>query len=888
MRGFVMAIQFARMRIITRSSGGNVVRSAAYNARSNSHSERTGESFYFTHRDGHVHHELILPDNAPDALNDANALWNAAQAAEKRVNSQEAKELLLALPADEAVSADMRAEMVRGFLKENFGPSNLAMQVDIHSPHEGDKNHHAHVLISTRELGPDGFGAKVRSLNGQFARGQMIDGERWGEVWRDYQNSYFTAHDLDLRVADISIVPGEHIGPQRMRTEADVEAIQRNKQRSQVAHELIQDPGSLLDHLTRHQSWFGADDLNRVIDKYDFEEKDAADIFKRVLHDARLLYSIDDHGELDARFTTIDIRDVEAKTMALAGAIRDEKRSATVGLTGASLAVKNEHLSESDSASFGGPEIPLENQANLAADLTQKYGLFDEQAEAVSRILLTPGFAMLRGRAGTGKSFALSALRTELEASGRDVVGLAPTNIVAASLRDDGFEKASTVASFLFRAANGKLALQEGTQLIVDEAAMLDSRSLKGLLEIAYANKASVLLVGDDGQLSSIERGGLFKNLAERYGVNDLVDVRRQKADWARQATQDLARGDMKSALQTYADRGALHAAKTQADAKAALVAKWSKDLDRDPSADRFIFARLNKDVDALNAAARAHLRLRGDLRGADIRVETKDGAYDFAVGDKVLFTSTDKRKGLMNGVGGVITEISGEHMVVNDDGTERVVEFAQFNGVRHGYAGTIYKGQGRTVDHAYVLHDKDWGRSSAYVAMSRHRDAADLFVSGRFGNVDALARRLRRDDRKIASLDMVVSDPNAPGKAFEFNAEGLVDNHEWYLKEVRAAMRVKQQQAYEDRYRKRGSAAQKGAKEGWKDNKRGQVLYDFAAGVTAVEIEGSAQATQVARKRGLIRGVTQYALSVRRAVKDFKRSSRLVVRGIRMGLGIH
>lgn len=846
-----MAIQFARMRIITRSNGGNAVRSAAYNARTNSHSERTGESFYFTHRDGHVHHELILPEDAPEALHNANALWNAAQAAEKRVNSQEAKELLLALPADPEVTDQMRAEMVRGFLQENFGPAKLSMQVDIHSPHEGDTNHHAHVLISTRALGGDGFGPKVRALNGQFARGQMFDGERWGALWRDHQNSYFADRDLALRVDAISPVPGEHIGPQRMRTDADVDAIGRNAARAEIACDLMQDPGQILGQLTRHQSVFSAQDLNRVIDQYGFDEADAADIFSRVLRDERLLFSIDDHGELDARFTTTDIRDVEAKTMALAGALREE--------------------------------MAQETQLTKAADLTEIYGLSEEQAGAVSTILKTPGFATLRGRAGTGKSFALSALRTELDAQGRDVVGLAPTNIVAASLRDDGFERSSTVASFLFSAANGTLTLKPGSQLIVDEAAMLDSRSLNGLLEIAYANKVSVLLVGDDGQLSSIERGGLFKNLAERYGATDLVEVRRQKNDWGRDATQAFARGDMKSGLQAYAQRGAIYGSTTQVAAKQSLIEKWSKDVDAAPIADRFIFARLNSDVDALNVAARAHLRSRGDLTGPDMRVATRDGAYDFAVGDRVLFTQTDKRKGLMNGAGGVITDITNDHMVVSDKGRKRTIDLAQFNGVRHGYAGTIYKGQGRTVDHAYVLHDKDWGRSSAYVAMSRHRDGADLFVSGRFSNVDVLAKRLRRDDRKIASLDMIVSDPDSPGKTFEFNAESLVENHERYLKEVRKARRVSQTVRFEQRYRRDGDLSEDGCKAA----KRQQALYDFATDVTSVEIERRPRAKEVARQRGVLDIVTKRAFSVRRAVKDLRNSSLLLVRGIRLGLRI-
>lgn len=99
--------------------------------------------------------------------------------------------------------------------------------------------------------------------------------------------------------------------------------------------------------------------------------------------------------------------------------------------------------------------------------------------------------------------------------------------------------------------------------------------------------------------------------------------------------------------------------------------------------------------------------------------------------------------------------------------------------------------------------------------------------------------------------------------------------------------MRLKQRQVYEERYQDRGADRSEDAKDRWKDNRRSQALYDFAAGVTAVEIEISSKAAEVARKRGVMKGVTQYALSVRRAVKDFKRSSRLVVRGIRMGMRI-
>src|SRR4051812_49663524 len=86
-----MAIAFARARYISRSAGGSAVRSAAYNAREAIHAERTGALYYFKHRDAPEHHEVLLPDGAGAKLADAAALWNAAEAAERRKDAQLAR-----------------------------------------------------------------------------------------------------------------------------------------------------------------------------------------------------------------------------------------------------------------------------------------------------------------------------------------------------------------------------------------------------------------------------------------------------------------------------------------------------------------------------------------------------------------------------------------------------------------------------------------------------------------------------------------------------------------------------------------------------------------------------------------------------------------------------
>ena len=106
-----MAIQFARARYVSRASGGNAVRSAAYNAREAIEAERTGEVFYFRHRDAPEHHEVLLPEGAAEQFRDSAVLWNTAELAEKRRDAQVAREIVVALPADAGITGEDRIEI---------------------------------------------------------------------------------------------------------------------------------------------------------------------------------------------------------------------------------------------------------------------------------------------------------------------------------------------------------------------------------------------------------------------------------------------------------------------------------------------------------------------------------------------------------------------------------------------------------------------------------------------------------------------------------------------------------------------------------------------------------------------------------------------------------
>ena len=156
--------------------------------------------------------------------------------------------------------------------------------------------------------------------------------------------------------------------------------------------------------------------------------------------------------------------------------------------------------------------------------------------------------------------------------------------------------------------------------------------------------RSKVILAGDDRQLASIERGGLFTELKARHGAAEITEVTRQRVDWQRRAAQDLAEGRFGDAIAAYDATGAITWTQDQDQARTALVAAWRRDTASEPAAKRFVFAYTNRDVDALNAELRQVRRGRGELSGPEVELETKHGPAVFAVGDRVQFTDTDKK----------------------------------------------------------------------------------------------------------------------------------------------------------------------------------------------------------------------------------------------------
>ena len=755
-----MAIAFARARYLSRSSGGNAVRSAAYNAREAITAERTGELFHFRHRDAPEHHEVLLPKGADARLTDAAVLWNAAEAAERRKDAQVAREIVLALPADRELTTADRIELARSFATEHFVAKGLAVQLDVHAPHrergEGEgawaegtggdhTNWHAHLLITTRRVERDQLATKkARDLDPEVRRAGtrtlVTDAEAWGETWRAHQDRYFQEHGIELRVDATAAHPGEHIGPVRMR-KVDSPAAARAEALRTANEEAARDPAQVLAALTRNNATFTERELDRYLAKHLGAgldgTSDAAQIQDIAAAKAAVLGHKDvlvlhdrETGEAAGRFSTRTVRDQERAAL----------------MDGAAVAGARHHQG-----------VKTRHQEGALASRT----LRDDQRAAFEHAVEGGGLKLIEGRAGTGKSYTLAAVREAHEAAGYRVVGLAPTNAVAQDLKGDGFAEAGTVHAALFGIKNGRTSWDRRTVVVVDEAAMLDSRVTGEVLTEAKRAGAKVILAGDDRQLASIERGGLFTELRKAHGAAEITEVTRQKVDWQRQAARDLAEGRFDSAVAAYDRHGAITWTGDGEAAQAALVERWKADTLADPQASRFVFAYTNADVSQINAELRQVRRERGELGSPDVRLETKHGAADFAVGDRVQFTDTDKKRHIYNGNAGVITGIDARtgqvtarlDAAAGAEGRE-VTWAAAFEGFRHGYAGTIYKGQGKTLDHTYLLHTHHWRAAASYVALTRQRESAQVFVAEDTArDARQLARQMGRGEIRAASV---------------------------------------------------------------------------------------------------------------------------------------
>jgi Ti-type conjugative transfer relaxase TraA len=738
-----MAIYHLHVKVIGRKSGSSAVASAAYRSGSRLHDERLDRSQDFSAKRNVVHSEVMLPENAPEAWRDRERLWNDVEAFEVRKDAQLAREVELAIPRE--LTQAQGIELARDFVRGEFVARGMIADLNVHwdMAEDGMPKPHAHVMLTMRQVeangDENGFGPKVRDWN----RTEMV--ERWRERWAELANERLAELDIDARIdhrslkaQGITLEPQSQIGASAQRIEGEgIETADRAELHREIARgngeRVIADPSVALDAITHQQSTF----TRRDMAKFAHRHSDGIDQFNEVMGAMRNAPDLVELGKDisgEDRFTTRAMIEAERRLQRATEVMAEQERH---------------EVNDAD------------RQAAMARAEQRGLVLSREQSDALAHVTDGHDLSIVVGHAGTGKSAMLGVAREAWESAGYDVRGVALSGIAAENLERGSGIASRTIASLEHGWGQGRDMLNPRDVLVIDEAGMVGTRQLERVLSHAAEAGAKVVLVGDPQQLQAIEAGAAFRSIHERHGGAEIGEVRRQRQDWQRDATRDLANGKAGHALDAYRSRGMVHGAQTREQARDDLIDRWDRDRQASPDRSRIILTHTNDEVRALNEAARERMRAAGDL-GDEVRVTVERGARNFANGDRIMFLQNERGLGVKNGTLGTIDQVSAQSISVRtDDGRSVRFDFKDYNRIDHGYAATIHKAQGMTVDRTHVLATPGMDAHGSYVALSRHRDGVELHY-GRddFANPDRLTRTLSRDRAKDMASDYEQRDP--------------------------------------------------------------------------------------------------------------------------------
>ncbi len=737
-----MAVPHFSVSIVARGSGRSAVLSAAYRHCAKMEFEREARTIDYSSKQGLLHEEFVIPEDAPEWLQAmiadrsvsgaSEAFWNKVEAFEKRSDAQLAKDVTIALPIE--LTADQNIALVRDFVERHITAKGMVADWVFH---DAPGNPHIHLMTTLRPLTEDGFGAKkvavlgadgnpVRNDAGKIVydlwAGGADDFNAFRDGWFAIQNQHLALSGLDIRIdgrsfekQGIELTPTIHLGVGTKAIERKGDggeekvALERlelqEERRAENARRIQRNPEIVLDLITREKSVFEERDVAKILYRYIDDASVFQNLMARILQSPQALRLERDRMDLAtgdraaAKYTTRDLITVEAR-----------------------MANQSIWLSQRSSHAV---------KATLLRGVFSRHDrLSDEQKAAIEHVAGSERIAAVIGRAGAGKTTMMKAAREAWEAAGYSVVGGALAGKAAEGLDKEAGIASRTLSAWELRWDQQRDRLDDKTVFVLDEAGMVSSRQMARFVEAVTTSGAKLVLIGDPEQLQPIEAGAAFRAISERIGYAELGTIYRQRAQWMRDASLDLARGNVSAALDAYAQRDMVRTAWAKDEAITSLIADWDREYD--PAKATLILAHRRVDVRLLNEMARGKLVERGAIE-AGHAFKTDDGTRHFAAGDQIVFLKNEGSLGVKNGMLARVVEAQPGRLVAEiGDGEDRrqvVVEQRFYANVDHGYATTVHKSQGATVDRVKVLASSTLDRHLSYVAMTRHRETAELYV---------------------------------------------------------------------------------------------------------------------------------------------------------------
>ncbi len=763
-----VAIAHFSVSIVSRGDGRSVVLSAAYRHCARMEYEREARTIDYTRKEGLLHEEFALPVGAPkwahmliadcSTAGASEAFWNKVEAFEKRSDGQLAKDLTIALPLE--LTAEQNIALVRDFVERHILSKGMVADWVYHY---NPGNPHIHLMTTLRPLTEDGFGAKKVAVTGEDGQplrnkaGKIVyelwaggtdDFNAFRDAWFERLNHHLALNGISLRVdgrsyekQGIDLEPTIHLGvgakaierkAEREGVRPELERFELNDaRRAENTRRILRDPGIVLDLITREKSVFDARDVAKVLNRYVDDQSVFQQLLTRIIESPEVLRLQRDTidfatGErVPARYTKRELIRLEAEMA---------RRSIW-------LAARVSH----------GVSAKV-----LETTFARHSRLSEEQRTAIGHVAGSARIAAVVGRAGAGKTTMMKAAREAWELAGYRVVGGALAGKASEGLEKEAGIASRTLASWELRWQQGRDTLDARTVFVMDEAGMVASKQMAGFIDAVVKAGAKIVLIGDPEQLQPIEAGAAFRAIVDRIGYAELETIYRQRQDWMRKASLDLARGNVERAIVAYQGEGRVLGAHLKSEAVERLIADWNHDYDQTKTT--LILAHLRRDVRMLNVMAREQLVERG-IVGEGHTFKTADGTRRFDAGDQIVFLKNEGSLGVKNGMIGRVMEAAPSRITVavgeGDQRRQVMVESHIYNNLDHGYATTIHKAQGATVDRVKVLASLSLDRHLTYVAMTRHREDLQVYFGRRsFEMNGGLTKVLSRRNAKETTLD--------------------------------------------------------------------------------------------------------------------------------------
>ncbi len=790
-----MATLFGRMRSISRGAGSSAMTAAAYRSCSQLTriitDKETGIksdiTYDYTDKKGLVYSKIFAPDieladgtkvETPAWVFDRQNLWQRVEDIETRVNSELAKEYVVALPKE--FSVEQNIKLLQEFVETSFLSRGMIVDVNYHG--DNPENPHAHIMFPMRmlelnEQGEIDFGGKVREWKA-FAMLQSIKQEQQIIINNHYAKNGFEFH-LQWGTSD-GLESTFHHGGIKNLWLRNQEILERNASR------IIADPSLIIDKLDHNKSAFTSEDIEKEIenalqinlrhiesDEY-LKHKKSLEVYLQT-EKLKMLDTV----LLSPKLTVVNNCDLKGRTLfAKTKQVELEKRFVSHIETLHSKDNHAIHIAEKDIKPLG------TDKNGKIIEFTQ------QQKEVIRKTLAGKNISIIEGWPGAGKTTVTKEIVRHYQKRGYTVMAAAPTNKAAQELENKLGIKAYTAAALRMKwqlergyktdislksdyyreeaYQNTDPVMQDKTVLIIDEISMIDTSTFDYFAAEIARSGNKLIGLGDNNQNQAIGMKGAAAKAIDIAGSNLLTEINRHRNTDTRiqdlhiEASTALSRYQVPKALSIYEQLGAIKLHENEELKEQAIFSSYMEKLFDIAEREKIpvsiaaskigMIAYTNAEIDRLNVMVRDSLKRSGVLsaRGNSFLsggLHGKGNMVELCDGDQIIFKSNQIEEegygGVMNNEIATVRKIvscsangKGEFVAdINRNGKVKTVviktaEDGRPISFRHAYAITNYAVQGSSIDHILMSIDKHSGYEVTLVGLTRHILSCKIFAA--------------------------------------------------------------------------------------------------------------------------------------------------------------